>query len=116
MIDVVFLLIIFFMVVAIEISEKVEIEIPEADQSKVPEETKGRMEVSLQADGELFIGMMPVTLNQFGFRVREDNQTIPGFRVFLRADASVPHRYVQEVMQTCAENGVFDIIFATFQE
>lgn len=116
MIDVVFLLIIFFMVVAAEITDKIEIEIPEADKSKIPEETKGRMQVSLQESGDIFVGLAPVTLEQLGQRVRNDNNTIPGFRVYLRADANVAHEHVQDVMQTCAENGVFDIIFATFQE
>jgi len=116
MIDVVFLLIIFFMVVAAEITEKIAIEIPEADKSTVPEETKGRMQVSLQESGELFIGLAPVTLEELGRRVRQDNDTIPGFRIYLRADANVAHQHVQAVMRACADNGVFDIIFATFQE
>lgn len=116
MIDVVFLLIIFFMVVAAEITEKIEIEIPEADKSKVPIDTKGRMQVSLQENGDLYVGLAPVTLEQLAQRVRNDNDTIPGFRVYLRADANVAHEHVQDIMQVCAENGVFDIIFATFQE
>ncbi len=117
MIDVVFLLIIFFMVVAAEITEKIEVEIPEADKSKVPEETKGRMQVSLQENGDVFVGLAgPLTLEELGQRIRHDNDTIPGFRVYLRADSRVPHKNVQEVMQACAENGVFDIIFATFQQ
>lgn len=116
MIDVVFLLIIFFMVVAAEITEKIEIEIPEADNSTIPEETKGRMEVSLQESGDVFIGLMPVTYEELGRRIRNDNNTIPGFRVYLRADSRVAHEHVQKVMMACAENGVFDIIFSTFQE
>jgi biopolymer transport protein ExbD len=116
MIDIVFMLIFFFMVVAAEITEKIEVVIPEADKSKVPEETKGRMQISLQENGDLFVGLIPVSLEELGRRVRHDNETIAGFRVFLRADANVSHRHVQSVMQTCAENGVFDIIFATFQE
>lgn len=116
MIDIVFLLIIFFMVVAAEITEKIEVEIPEADKSKVPEDTQGRMQVSLQDNGDLFIGLAPVTLEEFGQRVRHDNDTIPGFRIFLRADSRVAHRNVQDVMQVCAENGVYDIIFSTFQQ
>lgn len=116
MIDVVFLLIIFFMVVAAEITEKIEVEIPEADKSKVPEETKGRMQVSLQENGDIFVGLAPVTIEELSQRIRHDNDTIPGFRVYLRADSRVSHKSVQEVMQACAENGVFDIIFATFQQ
>ena len=44
MIDMVFLLLIFFMVASVVTElEKVEVEIPEAKYAKVPEEVKGRM-------------------------------------------------------------------------
>lgn len=115
MIDVVFLLIIFFMVVAAEITEKVEIEIPEADKAKVPEETKGRMQVTVAENGGLFVGLAPVSIEELGNRVARDNKNIPDFRVYLRADSRATHEDVQQVMQACAENGVFNIIFATFQ-
>lgn len=116
MIDVVFLLIIFFMVVAAEITEKIEIEMPKAEKAEVPEETGRRMNVSVQEDGSLFIGLMPTTLEELGKAVRRDNETVPGFKVFVRADANVAHKHVRDVMKTCAENGVFDIIFATYKQ
>lgn len=116
MIDVVFLLIIFFMVVAAEITEKIQIEMPVAEQARVPEETGRRMELSIQEDGGVFIGLMPVDLVRLGREVRLSNETIPEFRVFIRADSRVPHRYVREVMEVCADSGVFDIIFATFKD
>lgn len=115
MIDIVFLLITFFMVVAAQITTKIEIEMPEADRAKVPDDTNGRMEVSVQNDGKTYIGLVPVTLNELAQQVRQDNETIPGFKVYVRADASVPHRHVRDVMETCAEAGVFNVIFANFQ-
>ena len=116
MIDVVFLLIVFFMVVAAEITHKIEIVMPEADRAQVPEDTSRRLEITVVESGDTYVGMMPVTLEELGTRVYDDNQTIPGFRVYVRADSNTPHEYIQEVMQVCAENGVFDIIFATLQD
>lgn len=116
MIDVVFLLIIFFMVVAAEITEKIEIAMPTAEKAQVPDETGRRMHISIQEDGSMFIGMMPTTLEELGSAVRYDNETIPGFKVFVRADANTAHKHVRDVMQTCADNGVFDVIFATFKQ
>ncbi|MGE9292024.1 MAG: ExbD/TolR family protein [Puniceicoccales bacterium] len=115
MIDVVFLLIVFFMVVAAAVTQKVEIIMPQADQSVVPEDNSRRLEVTVVENGEAYIGMMPVTLDELSERIRIDNQEIPGFRVYVRADANTPHEYIQVIMKTCAENGVFDIIFATLQ-
>lgn len=116
MIDVVFLLIVFFMVVAAEITEKITVELPEADKAIVPEETGRRMEVSVQANGDVFVGLMPVSMPELGQRINVANNQIPGFKVFVRADSRTPHKYVNEVMQACAQNGVFDVIFATFQD
>ncbi|MGE9295225.1 MAG: ExbD/TolR family protein [Puniceicoccales bacterium] len=116
MIDVVFLLIVFFMVVAAEITEKIEVELPEADKSIVPEETGRRMEVSIQADGRTYVRLMEVDMQELGTHLRTGQDEIPGFKVFIRADEHTPHRYVNDVMQACAENGVFDVIFATFQD
>ncbi|GHB99244.1 ExbD/TolR family protein [Cerasicoccus arenae] len=116
MIDVVFLLIVFFMVVAAEITQKIEVELPEADKSIVPEELGRRMEVSINEAGDVYVGMIPVDMSELGDRVRIGNSEIVGFKVFVRADSRVPHKFVNDVMKTCAENGVLDVIFATFQQ
>lgn len=114
MIDIVFLLITFFMVVAAEITEKVEVELPEAEQAVVPEETRGRMEVSLQVDGQIWVSTVPVSEEEF-IAVLNERRQDPGFRLFLRADERVEHFEVQRIMQLCADQGVPNIIFATLQ-
>lgn len=115
MIDVVFLLIVFFMVVASEIVDLVPVEIPEADRARVPDDLGVRETVSITLEGDVFVDLRQVTLAELGQRVREGIQSEPGFRVYIRADAGTRHENVREVMQECADNGVFDIIFATFQ-
>ncbi|MBC2596078.1 biopolymer transporter ExbD [Ruficoccus amylovorans] len=116
MIDVVFLLIVFFMVVAAEITNKIEIMMPEADRAVVPDDNSNRLEVTVVENGDAYVGMMPVTLDELSERIRVENEEVPGFRVYVRADANTPHEYIQTIMRTCAENGVFDIIFATLQD
>jgi len=116
MIDVVFLLIVFFMVVAAEITEKITVELPEADKSIIPEEIGRRLEISVQESGDTYVGMMPVDQQQLGERIRLAIEENPEYKVFVRADLRTPHKYINEVMQTCAENGMLDVIFATFQE
>lgn len=115
MIDVVFLLIVFFMVVAREIVDVVPVEIPEADRARVPEEIGLRETVSITRDGEVYIDVRLVTIAELGERIREGIESEAGYQVYIRADANTRHEYVREVMQTCADNGAFDIIFATFQ-
>ncbi len=116
MIDVVFLLIVFFMVVAAEITHKIEIIMPQADRAVVPDDNSRRLEVTVVENGDAYIGMMPVTIEELSERIHVENEEVPGFRVYVRADANTPHEYIQTIMRTCADNGVFDIIFATLQD
>ena len=116
MIDVVFLLIVFFMVVGKMIQdEKIPIAIPIAEASKVPEDAGNRDTVTLTADGTIFKGVQPVTIDQLQALVEKGNKNIKGYRVYLRVDALTPHREVQKVMRACAEAGALNIIFAAFE-
>ncbi len=114
MIDVVFLLIAFFMMVSTMVSdEMIPIEIPLAEEAVVPEDTRGRQFISITADGTLFLGARAVELEALTPAIREGAETIPNFKVYIRADAGVPHREVRDVMQAVADGGVFDIVFAS---
>jgi len=115
MIDIVFLLIVFFMVVAAQIIEKVPLQPPTAEIGKIPEEKGTRDTISINAEGEVFLQMKQVDLDELKQELTISNQTIPGFQVYLRADENTPHRYVSTVMQACAESGLYKVIFATLK-
>lgn len=117
MIDVVFLLIVFFMTVATIINaERIEIDLPIAGESKVPEDAGRRETVTILADGTLFAGIRRLeSPDELGPIVQHGVQNVPGFKVNLRVDANAHHRHVREVMKVCAENGAFQVIFAAYQ-
>ena len=90
MIDMVFLLLIFFMVASVVTElEKVEVEIPEAAYAKVPDDTKGRMMLSVDANNNIYSGLNPVTIEQLKALVSEELDFNPDLRVLIRADARV---------------------------
>ncbi|MEM9026343.1 MAG: biopolymer transporter ExbD [Verrucomicrobiota bacterium] len=116
MIDVVFLLIVFFMTVAVVIqADKVEIEIPVAEESQVPDSVGNRSTFTVTEDGQFYAGPIPVTEAEMGEIVLEKVTNTPNYKVYLRADANTPHKHVRNAMAVCAENGAFEIVFATFQ-
>lgn len=117
MIDVVFLLIVFFMTVATIINaERIEVELPVAGESKVPEDSGRRETVTILADGTVFSGIRRLdTTEQLGPIIEEGVRNVRGFKVNLRVDSNTPHRHVREVMKVCAENGAFNVIFAAYQ-
>lgn len=122
MIDMVFLLLIFFMVTSHLTSlERVPVLLPVADRATVPKEVRDRQIVSilsLDESGEtarFFVGMQEMTLMQFESTLQQLVETNPDLQIYLRADRRVLHRHIQEVMKACARVGIVDITFGTFE-
>lgn len=121
MIDIVFLLIAFFMVVAKLIDDtKVDIIVPYADQSKIAEkgeEQPTRITMTVDANGKSYFGPNPLNdpkdltpLIKSTLRAKGENIVM-----FVRADAKTPHKYVRDVLKAIAEGGVFDVKFAAYE-
>lgn len=116
MIDIVFLLIVFFMTVASMITaEKKPIDVPIAVNSNIPEDYGERTTVTVQQDGSLYAGVYSVTLNELENILAEERRNDPDVRVFVRADRGAEHQYVNDVMQACAAAGLGKVIFAAYQ-
>lgn len=116
MIDIVFLLIVFFMTVAnIVTTQTVAIEVPIAEASKAPETLENRDMISLLPDGTVFYGPMPIAIDELGSHISGQLKQRPGLSILLRVDASTPYLHTQEVMQICSSLGILDIIFTSYQ-
>lgn len=116
MIDIVFLLIVFFMTVAnMQVQERVPIEVPIAENSTIPEDRSTRITVSLTDDGSVYYGPQLIEMDQLGPLIARDKESLPRLKVTVRADAKVPFKHVREVFAATAEAGVPDVIFAAFQ-
>lgn len=112
MIDMVFLLIIFFMTAShMNTVKNEDLDIPQASHANVPKERTDRWTVNVRADGALASGQTPVTLDELRQMVAQRVQTDPDVKVYLRADRATPHKTVRQVMNAMAESGVGDFIF-----
>ena len=117
MIDVVFLLIAFFMTLISFISaELVPLELPEAENATIPEDPGERQYISVNNAGEVFLGARPTTYEDLPAHLIQLKEEIPGMKVFLRADSQTTHRHVNRVMEACAKAGIFDLIFASSKD
>ncbi|MFT4900907.1 MAG: biopolymer transport protein ExbD [Lentimonas sp.] len=117
MIDVVFLLIVFFMTVASVItSEVVQIELPIADQSVVPDERKDRFVATISYDGTLHNGKTQIELSELKELVARQVAGNPNAPILLRVDAMAPFEFTRDVMAVCAEAGAFNLIFSNTQD
>jgi biopolymer transport protein ExbD len=117
MIDLVFLLLIFFMVASVVTElEKVEVTIPESSHAKVPEDVKGRMMLSIDANNQVYVGTQPVTIEELKVQIDSELELNPNLRILIRADQAVEYKACKEVMIACGEVGATDLIYATFEE
>lgn len=118
MIDMVFLLLVFFMTVSTlaQAEKQVELDLPESTTSEVPDDLSDRGTVSIKADGSLFIGASTVSLEGLKQRLQQLLSTTPDLRIVVRADQETAYSSIQKVLKTCAEAGAFEVIYATVQD
>ncbi len=117
MIDMVFLLLIFFIVAShFNQLERVEIDVPVASNATVPRESSGRRTITITEDETIYLGITPHELEDIGPIVEKERQKVPGLKIFLRADRRIKHGRVKDVMKACAEAGAAEIIFSTYEE
>lgn len=116
MIDIVFLLIVFFMTVANMItSEKIEVDMPVAIHSVIPEEFGGRNTITVGRDGSLYAGVYSVDLDGLEKILDAELNNNPKLKVYIRADSYTEHQYINDVMESCAALGISNVIFAAYQ-
>jgi len=117
MIDMVFLLLVFFMTVSnlAQAQQRVELDLPQSHESRIPEELSDRTSVSVQQDGSVYWGASQVTLEQLTERLRGAIAGEPDLRIQVRADARTPFEEIRKVLQACAEAGAYEIIYSTHE-
>jgi biopolymer transport protein ExbD len=120
MIDLVFLLLIFFLVASQIVKvDKVPIEVPDALYAKVPEDETGRFAITVNKDGDIFIGAdaTKVTIEALRERLTQEIEANPELKVVIRADRTVKYETTEKIMtEACAEAGAMDMIFAAFEK
>jgi biopolymer transport protein ExbD len=129
MIDCVFLLLIFFMVSATmsKVDQTPEVVLPVAPKAAVPEDLRNRGVVNIVPLGTpaaggvtsedrpfLLAGQLmdePSLAKAISERLAQE----PDLRIYMRVDRDAEYKTVKRAIRACANAGVFDIIFGTFQ-
>ena len=116
LIDVVFLLLIFFMVsTTFEHQSRIQIELPEATaEATKPEEES--LEIIIDAQGRFFIGEEQVVNTELKTLKGAISKTVgerEGIPVIIRADAKTPHQAVITALDATSQLGLTRISLAT---
>jgi len=118
MIDITFLLLIFFMVTTKITRDQVKLDVrlPVATNAVQPRSVEDRDLVSIDAAGNLFSGSRPVTEKELAAHLRQRLTDFPPLRIYIRADRATPAKRIKEVLRMAAEAGAIDVIFGTHQQ
>ena len=113
MIDVVFQLLIFFMVTAVfAITPGLDIKLPEAEEAQAPE--KENLFIVVDQDGNMKLNHQSVTFANLKDKLQEkrsllDNTTM----IIIQGDERATHGQIVQIMDIARQVGVVDQIIAT---
>ncbi|NOY82339.1 MAG: biopolymer transporter ExbD [Kiritimatiellaeota bacterium] len=115
MIDVMFLLLIFFMVVSIyaQWETKVGITLPTADSGVPGNRREGEIIINVDKDGRIFVNDAEMTLGHLESLLAKIAETYRAQPVIIRADGATRHDKVVAVLDVCRKVDIWNVAFAT---
>jgi biopolymer transport protein ExbD/biopolymer transport protein TolR len=111
LVDVVFVLLIIFMVTAPVLQSGIEVNVPKT--RTVKEITEERMVISINKDQRVFLGNDPININEIKTRLRQKIRDPQHQSVFLRADQDVPFGAFATVMDAVKQAGITNVSIVT---
>ncbi len=115
MIDVVFLLLCFFVTSQIFAQWETEIDIalPTAATGDMPQRLPGEVIINVLADGTAVVNGQALDDGRLREMMDRLVQLFPGQPVLLRADKATAYEHVVRVLDTCRQADIWNISFAT---
>jgi biopolymer transport protein ExbD len=117
MIDMTFLLLIFFMVTTKISKEQIkeEVKLPVASNAVIPEDVSNRDIISIDAQGRYFIGQEIADKKRLAEYLKKRFENTPPLRLYIRADQKTSGKKIKEIMKMAADAGAVDVIFGSYQ-
>jgi biopolymer transport protein ExbD len=115
LIDMVFLVVIFFMLnTTLSINPAITVELPEAYTSQAVLEEE--IIVTIAGSGEIYIGKQSVSTDRYAAELKREMVRLQSSDIILQADALLPYRDVVEIMDLSRLTGVESISLVTSQK
>ncbi len=119
MIDVVFLLIIFFLVSSHLAKQEAQMQLPlpVAESGAKESESEGRrITVNVLSDGRLLLAGRAVRPAELVERLRDKSVDAGSdLEVRIRSDRTVEYRHVEPIMSACADASIWNVTFAVYR-
>ena len=115
MIDIVFLLLIFF-IVSWQFSKsetELSVSVPTAEEGAEPERARGEIIINVFADGTIRVEGLTVNQAELLEKLSNIARQFKNQPVRIRGDGNVAYQRIVEVIDTCQKAGIWNISFAT---
>ena len=118
MLDVIFLLLCFFVTASVfsQWESEVSISLPSASSAETPGRLPGEVILNVAKDGTVTVNARSLTLADLEGRLRRVAEFYPGQPVVIRADRDTSYSSLMSVIDTCRNAGVWNFSLATVQD
>ena len=115
MLDVIFLLLCFFVTVSVfsQWENEISIQLPSAESAKEPDRLPGEIVINLSKEGKVTVNGRELALGDLKSRLARISKFYPGQPVIIRADRATSYEKLVGVIDTCREADVWNFSLAT---
>ena len=118
MIDMTFLLLIFFMVTSKLSKEqvKMDVSLPTASAAKIPDDLSDRDVINVDKEGNYYIANVMANGDQLKRHLQDRFKAAPPLKIYYRADKDTPYEVTERFMKLAAEAGARQVLFGTYRK
>lgn len=118
LIDIIFLLLIFFMSASIyyQLETEISIKVPTAEESSDTSRTPGEIIINIRKDGTVVVNQRQLEHEDLKKMLNRISKLYSGQPVIIRADRNTYHKDVIKVLDICAGAEIWNVSFATMKE
>ena len=115
MLDVIFLLLCFFVTSSVfsQWESEISIRLPNAKSAEDPDRLPGEIIANITREGKIRVNGADMTLDDLGARLEKIAKYYPGQAVIVRADKAVDYGSLVKVIDKCRQAGVWNFSLAT---
>ena len=115
MLDVIFLLLCFFVTISVfsQWESEISIKLPSAETASEPERLPGEIIVNLAKDGTVTVNGKALALEDLKARLARISKFYPGQPVIIRADKDVKYEPLVKLIDTCRAADIWNFSLAT---
>ena len=115
MLDVIFLLLCFFVTVSVfsQWENEISIRLPSAATAEEPDRLPGEIVLNLNQEGQVSVNGVILSLPDLQTRLKRVSEQFPGQPVIIRADREVRYNQLVDVIDACRAADVWNFSLAT---